>query len=352
MADLHIRVGAIITVAVALLTSCQRSPQARPVIQFTRLPHTGPPGPDTVDLIAGRVSGAQPGERIVVYAKGGIWWVQPQALQPIIPIDSDGVWRTQTHLGSEYAVLLVEQGYRPALTLDSLPKVGGPVRLISIARGSPEPPLKTLTFSGYDWEIRELASQRGGDWNAYSPQNAWIDADSHLHLAITISPRGWQCAEVNLKRALGYGTYQIHVRDVSQLEPAAVFSMFTWDIHEAGQNHREMDVEVSRWGDPVSKNAQYVVQPYYMPANVLRFVMPKGPVRLSMKWQPERVLFETSQLDGQTRGPRSIPSYEFTSGVPQPSGETLHLNLYWYGRIGVKPGKPSEIVVDKFEYLP
>jgi hypothetical protein len=36
----------------------------------------------------------------------------------------------------------------------------------------------------------------------------------------------WRCAEVNLARSLGYGTYRFVVRESSFLEPAAVLSMF------------------------------------------------------------------------------------------------------------------------------
>ncbi len=58
------------------------------------------------------------------------------------------------------------------------------------------------------------------------------------------------CAEVILTRSLGYGTYSFVVRDVAQLEPAAALGMFTWDDLGVEQNHREMGVEISRWGDP------------------------------------------------------------------------------------------------------
>ena len=39
----------------------------------------------------------------------------------------------------------------------------------------------------------------------------------------------WSCAEIYLNRSLGYGSYSVTVRDTSHLEPAAVFSMFTFD---------------------------------------------------------------------------------------------------------------------------
>ena len=43
------------------------------------------------------------------------------------------------------------------------------------------------------------------------------------------------------------------MRDTSNLEPAAVLALFTWDWAGGDEHNREMDVEISRWGDPASK---------------------------------------------------------------------------------------------------
>ena len=44
--------------------------------------------------------------------------------------------------------------------------------------------------------------------------------------------------------------------------------MFTWDDGGDAPNHRELSIELTRWGDAANKNA-HVVQPYYIPANVI-----------------------------------------------------------------------------------
>jgi len=64
-------------------------------------------------------------------------------------------------------------------------------------------------------------------------------------MRITKKSGRWSCAEIFLNRSLGYGTYSVTVRDTSQLEPAAVFSMFTFDEGSSEQHFREMDVEVA-----------------------------------------------------------------------------------------------------------
>lgn len=61
-----------------------------------------------------------------------VWWVQPQATQPLITIKPDSNWETSTHLGVAYAALLVDPGYRPTTTTKTLPSQGGKVEAVTI----------------------------------------------------------------------------------------------------------------------------------------------------------------------------------------------------------------------------
>ncbi len=76
---------------------------------------------------------------------------------------------------------------------------------------------------------------RGGTSNIYTPENAWTDSNGALHLRVSKVSDKWTCAEVSLDRSLGYGTYSFMVRDISELEPAAIFSIFTYDYAWADQ---------------------------------------------------------------------------------------------------------------------
>ena len=211
---------------------------------------------------------------------------------------------------------------------------------------------KTLHFSGYEWEVRRMASERGGSTNAFDPANAWTDESGFLHLRIAQNAGQWTCAEVKLAHSLGYGSYRFVVREISHLEPAAVFGIFTWDDAIADQNHREMDIEISRWGDAASKNAQYVIQPYYVPANVVRFIAPSGALIHSFRWDPDKASFQTSRRAATGTGSRLVAEHAFTSGVPAPGDESIHLNLYVYGHAKTTLQNGAEVVIEKFEYLP
>ena len=355
----NVRCGRILALVLGtslpfLLNGCAtRQAASKPSIEFTVIPPAAEGGPDKRAPIAGRVVGARAGQRIVLFAKAGIWWVQPTRDEPFTSIQPDSTWTNSIHLGTEYAALLVESGYRPPATIDCLPLEGGDIVAVKTVAGekSEQAGPKTIQFSGYEWQVRSVRSTRGGRNNNYDNANAWTDANGFLHLRIAQNAGQWSCAEVKLSRSLGYGTYRFVVRDVSQLEPAAVLSLFTWDEADAGQNHREMNIELARWGDAVSKNAQYVVQPYYVPANVVRFNVPAGVLTHSFRWEPGRVAFKT------VRGPLAdvptpVADHVFTSGVPTPGGESIHLDLYIFGNAKDPLQKDVEVVIEKFEYLP
>jgi hypothetical protein len=340
-----------------VLPGCKsRKPDAGPSIEFTKIPPATQGGSDKVDRIAGRVHGSHAGEQIVIYARSGPWWVQPYVEHPFVPIQPDSTWSSDTHFGFEYAALLVDPGYHPPPTLDVAPTPGGLVVAVAIVKGTGPPtfaPTKQLTFSGYDWAVRTVASNRGGTYNLYDPDNAWADANGALHMRITKKSRLWYCAQVTLNRSLGYGTYFLTVRDTSHLEPAEVLSMYTFDEWHGDQYYREMDVEISRWGDVGNPNdAQYGVQPFYIPGNVYPFKAPAGPVTYSMRWRSGSVSFETTRTPRSGSGGVRVSQHEFTSGVPVPGQEQVKLEFYVIPSDKHPLQEGSEVVIEKFEYVP
>jgi hypothetical protein len=288
-----------------------------------------------------------------VYTKSDLWWVQPLTAEPFTEIGPGATWRNTIHLGTEYAALLVDAGYRPENTRKALPALGNGVSAIATVKGTGSfvpPPRKVLTFSGYEWEVRDVQSDRGGA-NEYDSNNAWTDAEGLLHLKLAQRDGRWTSAEVILTRQLGYGTYVFTVRDVLGMDPAAALGLFTWDDDGADQNHREMDVEISRWGDPTLPNAQYVLQPYYLPANVARFSVPAGTLTHSFRWEPGRVAFRTVRAARSGDG-APVASHEFIAGVPTPGGERVRMNLYYFRYAPAPPQKDVEVVIERFRYIP
>jgi hypothetical protein len=352
-------VSGMLLAFVLLATGCRASRAAGPAqIEFSQVPPAGSGGSDTLGTIAGRVPGVRPGQRLVLFAFAGVWWVQPFEAQPFTAIDANATWKSQTHLGTRYAAVLVDATYQPPATTANLPRPGdrGVIAVETVDGTGPAPALKPgkpLAFSGYTWETRETPSNRGGN-NDYSPDNAWVDHDGFLHLRITRRENQWYSAEVKLTRSLGYGTYAFVARDITGLDPAATFSMFTWDDLGADQNHRGIDVEIGQWGVAANKNAQYLIQPYYVPANVFRFAAPAGRLTHLFRWQPGRVSFSSSRAPATAAGRAAPPlaTHDFLAGVPAPGGETVRINLYVFRDAPVPIQRETEVVIEKFEYLP
>ncbi len=100
--------GGLVAAAVCmLLTGCHLTSSAGdPAVEFTVVPEAAAGGTDRLAPIAGRVVGARPDQRIVLFAKSGIWWVQPFAAQPFTTIAADSTWTSTIHLGRTEAVAI------------------------------------------------------------------------------------------------------------------------------------------------------------------------------------------------------------------------------------------------------
>jgi hypothetical protein len=303
-----------------------------------------------LDPIEGRATGALPGQKIVLYAKSGVWWIQPTANEPFTAIEAS-VWHSRTHPGSAYAALLVKDGFRPLLKTVMLPEKGGSVLAVATVQGPPvqAPAGKTLLFGGYPWLVRQTPNTPGGTLNYYDPANAWIDPAGFLHLKIAGNPNHWTSAEINLRRSLGYGTYRFVIGDVAHLQPSVAFTMLTWD--DSGPA-REMDIEISRWGDPTARDCQFVIQPYHVPANTVQFELPSGPVTFMLRWSPGRAEFRAYRGVVSRWDAQAVGEHVFTSGVPSPGNELIHMDLYVFGDTGNPLRHGSEVTIEKFEYLP
>jgi len=342
----------ILSLTLLLAGGCNKPPQ-QPSIEITRVPPVGAGGPQKLDFIAGSVHGAKPNQQIVLFAYAGVWWAQPYAAQPSTKILSDGSWKNSTHLGTQYAAVLADASYVPPEESSALPQIGSGIYAVAIVKGAPGPALveKTIHFSGYDWVARSAGSDRGGEANDYDPENETVDSNGYLHLRMQTRNGKWTCAEVNLTHSLGYGTYTFVVQDSAHLSSSAVFGLFTWDLAHSDNFQNEIDVELSRWGDPKIKNAQYVIQPYYVPANVLRFEVPAGVVTHSFRWEPGKVTFKSIR-GADPSGGAIISQHVFTSGIPTPATENVHINLYDFRHSKNPVQQPSEVVIEKFEYQP
>ena len=156
---------------VVALCGCAIRSGGGPSIEITSMPREDKGGPRELDVIKGRVTGALKDQHVVLYARSGSWYVQPYADQPFTKIESDSTWTNQTHLGTEYAALLVELGYEPPTETPNLPAIGNGVIAVAVVEGRP-PFWRTWWFrvsfvvlglfvllALYRWRVHQLRTQ-------------------------------------------------------------------------------------------------------------------------------------------------------------------------------------------------
>ena len=126
--------GAVVAVCI-LCGGCRSKMDGAAAVTITRVPDASPGGPEKLDYIEGTVRNAKQGQHIVLYAHSGLWWVQPFANQTTTNILPDGSWKNSTHLGTEYAALLVDAAYVAPARIETLPPVGSGVLAVVTAAG-------------------------------------------------------------------------------------------------------------------------------------------------------------------------------------------------------------------------
>ena len=341
--------------AVSMLNGC-----ARPAsIVFREVPAASSGSSQTTALIRGQVLGRHRGLHIVLYAfADGRWWVQPFASTPRTDISKDGSWKAQIHLGTEYAALLSNQDDSPPQFLEVLPTVGKTVVAVAVVKASgnavPQPEdasnQKTVRFSGLDWKVRTIPGDYGTKTNEYSSENVSVDKSGALHLRLSRTAHGWVCSEIRSVRSLGYGTYRLDTNDLDHLEPSVMFSAFTFFEHANDADHRELAIHITRRGVVANTNAEFSIQPAFVPANFYNFNVPSGALQLGFTWHPEEAGFSISR--GHIQGVKPIASWLFETGVPRSDDTHFLLNLCNYGFAPAPPTHNAEVVVKAFEFYP
>ena len=218
---------------------------------------------------------------------------------------------------------------------------------------------RVLSFSGYNWIVKSSKIPVGPGPNYFldSSENVWVDEQDQLHLKLTKRNGRRYCAEVISEKSFGYGKYIFYlVSRVDQLNENVVVGLFTWD-DAPEYNHREIDIEFSRWGQPTNNNAQFVVQPWDRPGNIYRFnIQLNGDYSThSFNWRSESISFQS--LHGHYSTPPNdsyiIESWDYTGeDIPRPGNENARINVWLFNGTPPSDSVEAEIVIKKFEFIP
>jgi hypothetical protein len=293
---------------------------------------------------------------VVIYVLTNQWYVQPYIDAPFTNISADGSWSSYTHPWNSIVVLLVDPtNYTPAPT-----EITNPALDPGVIAWTEYPPSKvSLDFGGYTWNIKTTGDAQGDQFDpgpnfwSSDPSVVNVAADG-LHLKINQIGGEWKCAELSLTKSLGYGTYTVQVNSrLDRLDKNTVAApLFIYE----GPN-QELDNEYSGVGGliPSPLNAQFVVQPYTVSGNIIRYTQPSTTQFTSqLEWRSDHVTFTT--WNGWSASPASGDIiYQWTylgAYIPPPGGERVHMNLWLLNGSAPTGGGGDEIIINSFKFQP
>jgi hypothetical protein len=334
-----------------------------PGIAFSYVPPYG-----SFDDLQGRVTCVDPAcYQVAVYILVSGWWNKPTWASPLTPIRADGTWTCDIttggtgQLATKIVAFLVPNGYTP-------PQLAGeqtlPAELLQNAVASVqverEATFRRIQFSGYTWKVKASETPAGPGPNYFSDraEDVWVDDAGRLHLRIVARDGKWYCTEVFTETPFGYGKYVYRTGSrIDQLDPQVVLGLFTWDDTAPQYHYREIDIEFSRWGDPLNQNGQYVVSPWDQPGHIHRFeaTLRGDQATHCFVWRAGGVSFQS--LHGRQACPgaaeNEIASWSYVGADTPPAGQgNARINLWLYNGAPPTDGQPAEVIIDGFEFVP
>jgi len=303
--------------------------------------------------------------RIVCYIfiSGYGWVTKPYSASPLTTINADGT----------FSVAIATGGIDPLATIvylgvcnkdASIPILSGgteipasiPVYTSQKINRDPTNCHKVISWSGYEWYIKNSGGgEIGPGLNVFNDttNNVFVDANGFLHLKIFYNAGKWECSEIVSTTSFGYGIYTFELASGISIDPNAVLGLFTWEDDAAAENNREIDIEVSQWGVETNPNAQYVIQPFQDPCDMIRFnvFFNKSDSTHRFQWEQGSITFQSYyNLSGWQTAASIIEDWVNNgTNVPSHGNENVRLNLWIDDGMSIKTNQ--EVVIKKFSFL-
>ena len=241
--------------------------------------------------------------------------------------------------------------------------------LVVVAAPAPAPVRadKTIEFGGLLWQVRaqDLAGPGPNDWSA---DNVWVDSQKRLHLKITPPARAgglWQCAEIYTGEKFGFGRYQWRIAGRPDgFDPQVVLGLFNYPAPATNPDGtNEIDIEFSRWGHAQYPNGNYTIWPA-VPNNgdklstslskTFEFKLKQAASVHRFDWSARGVEFWSR--DGAGESGAVVGHWKYISPAPKQEIPQqplpLHLNLWLAEGKAPQNGKPVEITISDFSFVP
>ncbi len=241
-----------------------------------------------------------------------------------------------------------------------------------------------IIFSGYGWKIKKSTVPVGPGPNVFggTDSSVWVDDYGYLHMRIAYINGKWQSSEVVCTENTGYGTYIFTLgSDVTPMNENIVLGLFTWDNNSFyTQANSEVDIEFARWFKAndslllttsvqpvVFDNAIPFAERSHKPQMVVSKL--KQPSTHAFEWRADNIAWN-SYAGRSYPGVDKIASWNFSKNnqprvkteggksslpiiIPEPGATTNpRINLWLLNGRAPSNGKPFEVVIERFDYIP
>jgi len=229
--------------------------------------------------------------------------------------------------------------------------------------------LKTLSFSGYEWTVRDSQGRKEEPGNnIFEPNNTYVDTQGKLHLMLTKASDGvWRSAQVDMNLdQLGFGTYSVyfdtqvhHFGDHDNRgDPHVVLGVW---LHNSKDKMIHMDF--ARWGETGtnSPNGDFCVNAFTLP----QWNNCRGEIHINsyektvhkIEYKPNSLMFSSYLLDSQYNEVQryTLWQVEPSYSIPSPDGLRVRMNLFFFkGRphSALPLSSDLDVAISKFTFVP
>ncbi|MEP6948546.1 MAG: glycoside hydrolase family 16 protein [Ginsengibacter sp.] len=216
---------------------------------------------------------------------------------------------------------------------------------------------RSISFSGYQWTVRDIAGKQGPGPNFFSDSSVQVDDKGWLHLWIKKDDitGQWRCAEITSDARFKYGTYRFIVEGaIDHFDKNIVLGLFNYSGNDGLD---EMDIEIARWGNHSFPNLNYTIWPakkeFKNSATTKEFSLKSELSTHYFRWSADTVIcasFDSISTD--------LKNQVFSSTFASPATSIsqlampVHVNLWLFDGNPPADQKPVEVVIRSFRYTP
>jgi hypothetical protein len=216
---------------------------------------------------------------------------------------------------------------------------------------------REILFGGYTWTV--MSGHGGPGPNAWEENNVWLDSSTNLHLKISQHDGKWSCAEITMRKRLGFGRYQFQVVGrIDLFDDNVVLGLFNYPTRDVGADAtHEIDIEFARWGEAKNPIGNYTVWPV---EKSLKQVSKSFPFGLTSDQTTHRFIWSRNQVQfSSLHGHREDDREAFSQWIYGPNDAAqriskqampVHINLWLFRGLPPKNGQEVEVIIHSFGF--